>query len=38
MVVHNYFGVDAEEIWQIIKNNLPELKMELQKIVDSFLK
>ncbi len=26
IVAHDYFGVDAEEIWQIIKNWLPKLK------------
>ena len=26
IVAHNYFGIDAEEIWQIIKNRLPSLK------------
>ena len=26
IVAHDYFGVDAEEIWQINKTKLPELK------------
>ncbi len=33
IVAHDYFGVDAEEVWQIIKNNLPELKTEIKKII-----
>jgi uncharacterized protein with HEPN domain len=33
MVAHDYFGVDAEEVWQIIKNNLPELEKEINKIL-----
>lgn len=33
LVAHDYFGVDAEEVWQIIKNNLPELAEEIQTIV-----
>ena len=33
MVAHDYFGVDAEEVWQIIKNNLPILETEIQKIL-----
>jgi uncharacterized protein with HEPN domain len=33
MVAHDYFGVDAEEVWQIIKNNLPELVKEIIKII-----
>jgi len=32
MVAHNYFGIDAEEVWQIIENHIPELQKELQKI------
>ncbi len=26
IVAHNYFGIDAEEVWQIIHNELPKLK------------
>lgn len=33
IVVHDYFGVDAEEVWQITKNNLPGLEMHLSKIL-----
>ena len=25
LVTHNYFGIDADEIWDIINNHLPEL-------------
>lgn len=34
IVAHNYFGVDAEEVWQIIKTSLPELKVEVKKIME----
>ena len=33
LVAHDYFGVDAEEVWQIIKNNLLALAEEIQTIV-----
>ena len=33
IVAHNYFGIDAEEVWQIIQNRIPELQKELQKIL-----
>nr|MBI1231769.1 DUF86 domain-containing protein [Cytophagales bacterium] len=33
IVAHDYFGVDAEEVWQIIKNNLPELSTQIKKII-----
>ena len=30
IIAHEYFGIDAEIIWDIIKNKLPELKKTLQ--------
>lgn len=33
IVAHDYFGVDAEEVWQIIKNNLPEFENDIKLIV-----
>jgi uncharacterized protein with HEPN domain len=33
IVAHDYFGVDAEEVWQIITDKLLPLKTELQKII-----
>ena len=32
IVAHNYFGVDAEEVWQIIKGRIPDLKERLEKL------
>ena len=32
IVAHDYFGVDAEEIWQIIKNWLPKLKSYINNL------
>ena len=32
IVAHDYFGVDAEEIWQILKNDLVRLEEDIQKI------
>ncbi len=34
IVVHDYFGVDAEEVWQIIENEIPKLI----DIVDEIIK
>lgn len=36
IIAHNYFGVDAEEVWQIITKNLPELKYQLKQIAEFF--
>ena len=31
--VHNYFGVDAEEVWSAVENDLPDLKKKTQAIL-----
>lgn len=33
IVAHNYFGVDAEEVWQIIKNDIPDLKLKIESLL-----
>ena len=33
IVAHDYFGIDAEEVWQIIRTKIPELRIELQKFL-----
>jgi len=32
LVAHDYFGIDAEEVWQIISNDLPILKIKIENI------
>ena len=34
IIAHNYFGIDAEEVWQIIKTKLDSLEKEIRKIID----
>ena len=34
VLIHHYFGVDLDEIWLTLKNDIPELKKNIQKIVD----
>ena len=34
LVAHDYFGVDAEEVWQIIRDYLPALELEIQLLLD----
>jgi uncharacterized protein with HEPN domain len=36
IVAHDYFGIDAEEVWQIIKNKIPDLKSGIQKLIEKF--
>jgi uncharacterized protein with HEPN domain len=33
--VHEYFGVDSNLVWEIIKSDLPDLKMHIKEILDS---
>ena len=33
IIAHDYLGVDAEEVWQIITNHLPKLKIKIQEIL-----
>lgn len=35
IIAHNYFGIDAEEVWQIIENSLYDLEIKLKKIVEN---
>jgi len=32
ILAHEYFGVDIEILWDIVKNKIPELKNKLSKI------
>lgn len=33
LIAHNYFGIDAEEVWQLISSHLPKLKQNIEKIL-----
>lgn len=33
LLIHEYFGVDAALVWDIVQNNLPLLKSQLSAIV-----
>lgn len=34
-LVHDYFGVDIDEVWKTAKNDIPELKKYLETILRS---
>lgn len=34
IVTHDYFGIDAEEVWQIIKTKIPTLKSDIKSLLD----
>jgi uncharacterized protein with HEPN domain len=33
-VIHEYFGVDLKRVWNTVKNDLPELKPQFEKILE----
>lgn len=33
IVAHDYFGVDAEEIWEIIQKHIPKFISDLEEIL-----
>ncbi len=35
IIAHDYFGIDADEIWSIIQLHLVPLKKEIQALVDN---
>ena len=34
ILAHDYFGVDEREVWKIIQNKIPELKIQMEKILE----
>ena len=35
VLIHQYFGVDLELIWEIVEKDLPKFKSQIIKILDS---
>ena len=33
IVAHNYFGVDADEVWQIIDSDIPALQKSIEELI-----
>jgi len=33
IVAHNYFGIDAEEVWQIILNKIPAFRKDIKQLL-----
>lgn len=36
IIAHDYFGIDADEIWDIINNKLLPLKSQISKLLELF--
>jgi len=37
VLVHDYFGVDLEEIWRMVGRDLPKLKNRCKRLVDGLM-
>lgn len=37
-LIHNYFGVDIDAVWDAVKKDIPILKDEILKIKEDILK
>ena len=35
ILIHNYFGIDVEAVWDTIKGNIPELKKHISMALES---
>src|SRR3990170_4038482 len=36
VLIHDYFGIDIESVWDTIKNNIPSLKESIKKMKDNY--
>lgn len=34
IIAHNYFGIDAEEVWQIIQTSLSDLEIAIKSMLE----
>jgi|ThiBio_inoc_biof_1041523.scaffolds.fasta_scaffold05407_4 uncharacterized protein with HEPN domain len=35
IIVHHYFGIEADIVWNIVINDIPVLKTQIQNIINS---
>ena len=33
---HEYFGIDSDLVWEIIKNDIPDLKTKIESVLNTF--
>ncbi len=34
-LIHDYFGVDLEIVWEVVSEKIPELQRQLERILDN---
>lgn len=35
-LIHEYFGVDLDLVWEVVKNDIPKLKKQILELVEKF--
>ena len=35
VLIHDYFGIDLDEVWGVVQTNLPQLKQQIETILHS---
>jgi len=35
ILVHDYFGIDLDEVWTVVERDLPRLRREVQAVLES---
>jgi uncharacterized protein with HEPN domain len=35
IVIHEYFGIDEDIIWDVVENKVPELKKQLEALIEN---
>lgn len=38
LLIHDYFGVNIQVVWETAKNDLPELRDKIKKLIQDFRK
>ncbi len=38
LLIHDYFGVNIKVVWETAKNDLPDLKEKIQKLIQAYNK
>jgi uncharacterized protein with HEPN domain len=33
IIVHDYFGIDCDAVWQVVEKDIPDLKLRIDQIV-----
>jgi uncharacterized protein with HEPN domain len=35
VLIHDYFGIDIEAVWDTVRNNIPPFKKQIEKVLES---